>query len=71
MLIIKPRFSAEAFPAFIGLLGGIGAGAAYTAVRAAFSKTGEKRADRLFLLSTFSTLVTLPFLIFDFHPMSG
>ena len=27
MLIIKPRFSAEAFPAFIGLLGGIGAGA--------------------------------------------
>ncbi len=34
MLIIKPRFSAEAFPAFIGLLGGIGAGAAYTAVRA-------------------------------------
>ena len=29
MLIIKPGFSADAFPAVIGLLGGMGAGAAY------------------------------------------
>ena len=70
MLIIKPRFSAEAFPAFIGLLGGIGAGAAYTAVRA-LSQQQEKSARIVFFFSTFSTLVTLPFLIFDFHPMSG
>lgn len=69
-LIIKPRFSAEAFPAFIGLLGGIGAGAAYTAVRA-LSQKQEKSARIVFFFSTFSTLVTLPFLIFDFHPMSG
>lgn len=70
MLIIKPRFSVEAFPAFIGLLGGIGAGAAYTAVRA-LSQKQEKSARIVFFFSTFSTLVTLPFLIFDFHPMSG
>ena len=34
MLIIKPGFSSATFPAIIGLLGGMGAGAAYTCVRA-------------------------------------
>ncbi len=69
MLIIKPGFSAEAFPAFIGLFGGISAGAAYTAVRA-LSKKGENGARIVFFFSAFSTLVCLPFLIFDFHPMT-
>lgn len=68
MLIIKPGFSADMFPALIGLLGGILAGAAYTAVRV-LSKQGEKSARIVFFFSTFSTLVCLPYLILDFHPM--
>ena len=68
MLIIKPGFSSDMFPALIGLLGGIFAGAAYTAVRV-LSKQGEKSARIVFFFSAFSTLVCLPYLIFDYHPM--
>lgn len=70
LLIIKPGFSADAIPALIGLLGGVGAGAAYTAVRALSSRK-EKSARIVFFFSAFSTLVTLPFLLFDYHPMTG
>ena len=52
MLIIKPGFSADAFPAVIGLLGGMGAGAAYTFVRA-LSKRKEKSAHRVLFLCVF------------------
>ena len=69
MLIVKPGFSSAAFPALIGLLGGVGAGAAYTAVRA-LSKKGENSARIVFFFSAFSTLSCLPFLIVDFHPMT-
>lgn len=69
MLIIKPGFSADAFPAVIGLLGGMGAGAAYTFVRA-LSKRKEKSARIVFFFSAFSSLTALPFVIADFHPMT-
>lgn len=69
MLIIKPGFSADMFPALIGLLGGIFAGAAYTAVRA-LSKKGEKSARIVFFFSAFSTIVCLPYLLLDYHPMT-
>ena len=60
MLIIKPGFSSATFPAIIGLLGGMGAGAAYTCVRA-LSRKGEKSARIVFFFSMFSTLVCVPF----------
>ncbi len=69
MLIIKPGFAADVFPAFVGLFGGMSAGAAYTAVRA-LSKKGENGARIVFFFSAFSTLVALPFLVFDYHPMT-
>lgn len=69
MLIIKPGFSADAFPALIGLLGGMGAGAAYTAVRA-LSQRGESSPRIVFFFSLFSTLFSLPFLLFQYHPMT-
>ena len=70
LFIIKPSFSnVDMFAAFVGLLGGLGAGAAYTCVRALGTK-GENKALIVFFFSTFSCLVTLPYLIFDFHPMS-
>ncbi|WP_283675353.1 DMT family transporter [Butyricicoccus sp. Marseille-Q5471] len=70
LLIIKPGFSADAFPALVGLCGGIAAGAAYTAVRG-LGKRKEAGARIVFFFSAFSTLASLPFLIFDYHPMTG
>lgn len=71
LLIIKPTTAIFSSPAaLIGLLGGLGAGVAYTFVRV-LGKNGEKGPFVVFIFSAFSCVVTLPFLIFDFHPMSG
>lgn len=70
LLIIKPSFNLTEFlPALLGLLGGIGAGAAYTAVRRLGQK-GENGKLVVFFFSCFSCIVTLPFLIFQYHEMS-
>ena len=45
------------------------AGAAYTAVRV-LGQRGERNAFIVFFFSAFSCLVCLPFLVFDYHPMS-
>ena len=71
LLILKPSgASLVSFPALIGLIGGMGAGFAYTNVRVLGEK-GEKGPFVVAFFSGFSCLVTLPYLIFDFHPMSG
>lgn len=70
LLIIKPTFAnMELVPSLLGFLGGMGAGAAYTAVRW-LGLHGEKGPYIVFFFSGFSCLVTLPFLIFDFHYMT-
>lgn len=70
LLVIKPTLDFHDFTASaIGLLGGIGAGAAYAMVRI----LGEKGMNKTFIVlffSGFSCLVTVPFLILDFHPMT-
>ena len=57
-------------PSLMGLLGGIGAGAAYTMVRK-LGGQGVKGPFIVFFFSMFSCVVTLPWLIFDYHPMTG
>lgn len=69
MLVMKPTFSADALPSFLGFLGGMGAGLAYTYVRR-LSQNGEKGAFIVFFFSVFSCLVCLPSLIFSYAPMS-
>lgn len=70
LFVIKPTFSnMELLPSLIGLCGGIGAGAAYTMVRK-LGERGEKGPFIVFFFSTFSCVVTLPWLLFDYHPMS-
>lgn len=69
LFIIKPSFNLEMFPALLGLIGGICAGAAYTAVRY-LGNHGEKNPFIVAFFSAFSCLTTLPFLIFDYHPMT-
>ena len=70
LFVIKPTFSnMDLLPSLIGLVGGIGAGAAYTMVRK-LGERGEKGPFIVFFFSTFSCVVTLPWLLFDYHPMS-
>lgn len=70
LLIIKPSFTnMHMFPAFIGLLGGMGAGAAYTAVRR-LGQRGEKGPFIVFFFSAFSCLSVVPYLLFHYEPMA-
>lgn len=70
MLVIKPTFSNADLPAaLVGFIGGICAGGAYTCVRSLGTK-GVKSGYIVFFFSTFSCLVTLPYVIFSYTPMS-
>lgn len=70
LLVIKPTFTnMDLIPSVIGLMGGIFAGAAYTYVRK-LTTHGEKGPMVVAFFSGFSCLVLLPFLIFDYHPMT-
>ena len=71
MFVVKPGFAlaGETTAALAGLAGGISAGLAYTCVR----RLGILKVDPSFIVlffSGFSTLVTVPFLVFDYHPMT-
>lgn len=71
LLIAKPGFAGEAaFPLLMGLLGGIAAGAAYTALRA----LGRERLSSAFIIlffSAFSCLASVPFMIHRFDAMTA
>ncbi len=70
LFVIKPSFSnADLSASIIGLIGGLGAGSAYTCVRA-LGKRGTSGPLVVLFFSLFSCLVTLPYLIFSFHPLS-
>lgn len=71
MFVVKPTFAnMDLIPSLLGLLGGICAGAAYTMVRK-LGTMGEKGSFIVFFFSVFSCLVTLPWLVFDYHSMSA
>lgn len=70
LFVVKPSVDLSAMiPAMAGAGGGILAGVALTCVRA-MGRRGEREMLIVFYFSAFSTLVTLPFLIFDFHPFN-
>ncbi len=69
LFIIKPTFSNQNLLATMaGFVGGMCAGAAYTCVRYMGIK-GENGKLIVLFFSTFSCLITLPYLIFNFHYM--
>lgn len=71
LFVIKPSFqNTSLLPALVGLLGGLGAGIAYTMVRK-LGHLGVKGPFIVFFFSAFSCLTTLPYLIFNYHPMTG
>ena len=70
LLIIRPGISFTVGPALLGLYGGFGAGTAYAFVRR-LGRKGEKTTTIVLCFSLFSCLLTGPYLIFDYHPMTG
>lgn len=70
MFVVKPTFSVEVLPALSGFAGGACAGLAYTCVRI-LGKKGERGVMTVFIFAVFSTVVSLPFVIIWYQPMSG
>lgn len=70
LFVIKPTTAIFQNPSsLIGMLGGLGAGLAYAFVRLA-SQKGVKGPVIVAFFSGFSCLVTAPFLLFDYAPMT-
>lgn len=70
LFIIKPSFEiSEFFPSFIGLMGGLTAGIAYTMVRK-LGNLGVNGSFIVFFFSSFSCITILPYMIFSYTPMS-
>lgn len=70
MFIIKPGAGIVNFPALIGLLGGAAAGTAYTYVRK-LGSNGVKGPIIVCSFSLFSCIITVPFIVFDYYPMTS
>lgn len=70
LFVIKPTASnVLLFPSLIGLIGGIGAGIAYTCIR----YLSKNKVDTTFIVlffSLFSIIVNLPLALMNFKPMS-
>lgn len=70
MFVVKPSFHMDTLPAWAGVLGGLGAGLAYTFVRK-LGLRGENSMIIVAFFSTFTSLMLLPYLIFNYSPMTG
>lgn len=69
LFIIKPSMDfSHTVPAVVGMIGGLGAGVAYTCVRA-LGNRGVKGPLIVFFFSAFSCVVVLPYLIFNYRHM--
>lgn len=70
LFVIKPSMDVfQNINSLIGVMGGLGAGIAYTCVRQ-LGKQGVKGARVVFFFSSFSCLVLVPYLLVDYHPMT-
>lgn len=70
VFIIKPSANITSFYALAGLIGGLGAGIAYTFVRK-LGQQGERGPVIVAFFSIFTCCLCLPFMLADFHPMSA
>lgn len=70
LFVVKPSFSFDVVPALAGVFGGLGAGLAYTYVRK-LGMRGENSMVVVAFFSSFTTLMLLPNLIFNYTPMTG
>ncbi len=66
---VMPESSLGSIPALAGIIGAMAAGMAYTYIRK-LSFGGERGPFIIFFFSVFSTICCLPFLFFDYQPMT-
>lgn len=69
LFVVKPSLHMDVVPALVGAVGGFCAGTAYTFVRK-LGKQGERGPIIVMFFSAFSCLVTLPFFIAGYQPMT-
>lgn len=69
LFVVKPSFQMECIPAVFGVLGGLGAGLAYTCVRK-MSKSGVKGDVIVFCFAVFSCVSVIPGMILTYEPMT-
>lgn len=70
LFVVKPSFqNTELTASFVSLIGAMGAGAAYTVVRM-LSQRDVKGPQIVFYFSLFSCLSVVPYLIYQFEPMT-
>ncbi|MBS5112424.1 MAG: DMT family transporter [Coprobacillus cateniformis] len=70
LFVVKPSFAnSELFASLIAMIGAMSAGMAYTLVRM-LSQRGVKGPQIVFYFSLFSCLSVVPYLIFNFQPMT-
>lgn len=70
LFVIKPSMGMASFPAFMGFLGGLGAGLAYAFVRKLGTR-GEWGPMIVFFFSASSSIMLLPGLLLNYEPMSA
>ena len=70
LFVVKPSFGFAVIPALAGVLGGLGAGLAYTYVRK-LGLRGENSMIIVAFFSGFTTLLLLPNLLLHYTPMSA
>ncbi|QLK85510.1 DMT family transporter [Staphylococcus sp. 17KM0847] len=69
LFVVQPEFSSDILPAIMGLLSGVFAAAAYTAVRAL--STREAPYTIVFYFSFFSVVALLPIVLMTYEPMTS
>ena len=69
VFVVRPSAGIASLPAIVGVLGGLGAGTAYTFVRY-LSRKGERGPEIVMFFSTFTCIGSIPFFAFNFQPMN-
>lgn len=70
VFVVRPTAGIASLPSLAGVLGGLGAGAAYTFVRQ-MSRKGERGPEIVMFFSAFTCVCAIPFFAFNFQPMSA
>ncbi len=70
LFVVKPSFQMECIPAVFGVIGGLGAGLAYTCVRK-MSKNGMRSDIIVFCFAVFSCVSVIPGMLLTYEPMTA
>lgn len=70
VFVVRPGAGLASLPALVGVLGGLGAGTAYTFVRQMTQK-GERGTEIVMVFSLFTCVMSVPFFLISYQPMNA